>query len=198
MVLAAGGGLVQGARLGELVMIPAGYLAKRTEVPKGFDVPSVRDICSVSGCVSQNFADYIQYWKHNGYWLFDSPESIRQLAGEASISLEGTQLFYYEVYESEFDGTRWSKFESDVAVPTNVMQPADKDLYGFDVVTFYAGNAPECSPLSCNSMAKEIPTNEHCLLRTFDEAYRKLSDGVFKHAEPGPYRIFAVYSVGWS
>lgn|SRR5579872_1597165 len=179
-------------------MVPAGYLAKRIEMPKGFDVPSVRDICSVSGCVNQDFADYIQYWKHNGYWLFDSPEAIRQLASEVSVSLEGTRLFYYEVYEAEFDGNGWTKFESDDSVPANVMQPADKALYGFDVVTFYAGNVPECSPLACNGMARNIPTNEHCLFRTFDEAYHMLSDGVFKDAESGPYRIFAVYSVEWN
>lgn len=178
-------------------MIPAGYLAKQIEVQKGLDVSSVRDVCSVSGHVNKDFADYIRYWKHNGYWLFDSPEVIRRLAREKSVSLEETQLFYYEIYEAEFDGNKWTKFETDGSVPTNVMQPADKALYGFDVVTFYGGNAPECSPLSCNFMAKETPTNEHCLLRTFDEAYRMLSDGVFKDAEPGPYRIFAVYSVEW-
>jgi hypothetical protein len=67
VVSAAGGSVVQGAGLGELVMVPAGYLAKRIAVPKGFDVPSVREICSVSGCVSQDFVDYVQYWRHNGY-----------------------------------------------------------------------------------------------------------------------------------
>jgi hypothetical protein len=197
VVLAFRGCVVQGAGLGQLEMIPAGYLAKRIEVPKGFDVSSLRDICSVSGHVNKDFADYIRYWKHNRYWLFDSPEAITKLARETSASLEETQLFYYEVYEAEFDGEKWREFESAGSVSTNVVQPVDKALYGFDIVTFYGGNAPECSPLSCNSMAKEIPTNEHCLFRTFDEAYRMLSDGLFKNAEPGPYRIFAVYSVVW-
>lgn len=147
--------------------------------------------------MNQDFADYIQYGKHNVYWLFDSPEAIRQLSSEELISLEGTKLFYYEVHDEEFDGSTCTCFSGDPAVTTNVMQPKDKTLYGFDVVTFYARNSPECSPLSCNSMAKEIPTNKHCLFPTFDEAYRMLTDGVFKDAEPGPYRIFALYSVGW-
>jgi hypothetical protein len=60
------------------------------------------DIFSVSGCISRDFADYIDYWKHNGYWLFDSPEIIKSLAKENSIQLEGTSLFYYEAYEMEF------------------------------------------------------------------------------------------------
>jgi len=53
------------------------------------------------------------------------------------------------------------------------------------VVTFFAKTSPECSPLSCNGMAKEIRTNEHCLLATFEEAYDKLTNGAFKEAEPG-------------
>jgi hypothetical protein len=70
----------------------------------------VADIYSVSGYVSTDFADYIPYWKHNGFWVFDSPEIIRAAAREHSIELEGTSLFYYEVYEEEFDGTRWVPF----------------------------------------------------------------------------------------
>ena len=52
----------------------------------------------------QVFDDYVDYWKHNGFWLFDSPEIIHNLAQENSINLAGTMLFYYEVYEKEFDG----------------------------------------------------------------------------------------------
>jgi hypothetical protein len=65
------------------------------------------------------------------------------------------------------------------------------------VVTFWAGNAPEHSPLSCNSIAEDVPTNSHCLLATFEEAETALNKGVFEDGEPGPYRIFAVYSVDW-
>jgi hypothetical protein len=68
-------------------------------------------------------------------------------------------------------------------------------MEGFDVVTFFAGTSPEHSPLSCNGMAKKIPTNEHCLIDSFEEAQAALVRGDFKNAEPGPYRIFAVYSV---
>src|SRR5262249_37431297 len=86
------------------VMIPAGYTAKRASPrPEWLAAEQVVDIYSVSGCISAAFADYIPYWKHNGYWLFDAPEVIRQLARENAIDLEGTTLFYYEVYEQEFD-----------------------------------------------------------------------------------------------
>ena len=58
----------------------------------------------LSGCESQNFADYIKYRKRNAYGLFDSPEIMRTIAKEHSIQLEGTSLFYYEAHEKEFDG----------------------------------------------------------------------------------------------
>jgi hypothetical protein len=97
----------------------------------------------------------------------------------------------------EFDGKIWSQYEAEPSIPTNVIPPQGKVLEGFDVVTFYAKNAPEHSPLSCNGVAKEIRTNQHCLLESFAEAHDRLNKGAFKNADAGPYRIFAVYSVDW-
>ncbi len=189
-------------------MIPAGYMAKR--VYKKADwlklgkkaiffetVPQVVDVYSVSSCLSENFADYVPYWKHNGYWLFDFPEVITSLAKENAIQLEGTSLFYYEAHEMEFDSERWRPWSAEPSFSTGVVPPPRKQLEGFDVVTFYAKANPECSPLSCNSLAAELHTNAHCLFESFDDAEKNLNSGAFKGAEPGPYRIFSVYSVNW-
>jgi hypothetical protein len=179
-------------------MIPAGYLAKRVVPrPEFLKAPQVVDIFSLSNCFSADFADYIGYWKHNGYWLFDSPEVIRSLAKDHSISLQGNSLFYYEVFEQEYREKSWFLVNAEPSLETQVLPPGEKKLEGFDVVTFLARNAPECSPLSCNSLAEKVPTNGHCLFESFEEAERSLNEGVFKDAEPGPYRIFAVYSVDW-
>jgi hypothetical protein len=76
-------------------MIPAGYLAKRVSIkPDWLRAQHLTDIYSVSGCVSEEFADYVDFWKHNGFWLFDSPEAIQSVAQENSIDLAGTTLFY--------------------------------------------------------------------------------------------------------
>jgi len=181
-----------------MAMTPAGYMAKRVQPPVGFHVDGIRDVYSVSDCINNDFADYIQYWKHNGYWLFDSPEIIEAVAQDNQIQLKGTSLFYYEVYEQEFDGKNWLPYHPEASLPTNVLVPSQKTFEGFDVVTFFAHSSPECSPLSCNGMAGEIPTNDHCLLVSFEDAYSKISTGAFNQAEPGPYRIFAVYSVPWN
>lgn len=181
-------------------MIPVGYMAKRVSSrPAWLTAERVVDIYSVSGCVSKDFADDINYWKHNGYWFFDSPEVIRQLARASSVDLAGTTLFFYEVHGLEFDatGNRWAPFGPDASFPTHVVFPREGMLEGYDVVTFSARTSAECSPLSCNLLAAETETNEHCLLPSFERAARLLEEGRFTNAEPGPYRVFAVHSVSW-
>jgi hypothetical protein len=119
-------------------MIPVGYLAKRVVPrPDFLKAPQVVDIFSVSACVSEDFADYIDDWKHNGYWLFNSPEIIRILADKHTISLDGMSLFYYEAYDLEFDGRSWSPFTAEPSLETRVSSPPQKKLEGFDVVTFF-------------------------------------------------------------
>ena len=179
-------------------MIPAGFMAKRVcQKPDWLRASGVVDIHSVSRCISADFAEFIQYWKHNGFWLFDSPEVIRTIARENSFDLAGTSLFYYEAHEQEFDGGNWIAWGPDPSLPTHVVPPSAKNLKGFDVVTFYARTSPECSPLSCNSMAEALHANSHCLFASFEEAETHLNNGAFQNCEPGPYRIFAVYSVDW-
>ena len=166
--------------------------------PEWLRAPQVVDIRSLSCCISENFADYVSYWRHNGFWLFDSPEIIRSVAAENSISLVGAQFFYYEAYEMELDGNGWVPFSPESSLHTDVLVPRQKLLNGYDVVTFFARSSPECSPLSCNGLAEEIGTNEHCLFDSFAEAEASLNKGDFRDSEPGPYRIFAVYSVDGS
>ncbi len=126
-------------------MIPAGYMAKRVEKsPDWLGAPYVDDIYSVSSCVSRGFADYINYWELNGYWLFDSPDVISQLAEQNSIHLEGTKLFYYEVYENQFDekARSWESFGPESSFALEVKKPAAARLEGYDVVSFVAGTSP--------------------------------------------------------
>ncbi len=182
-----------------MAMISVGYMAKRmVGCPEWIKTPRVKEICSVGKCISADFADFINYWKHNGYWFFDSPQIIHELAQEHSIDLTGTRYFYYEAYEQEFDDTReqwqWTSFRPEPSFTTEIVVPVNKILLGYDVVTFSQNNAAECSPLSCNSLAEDVETNEHCLLSSLQQAQQLLESGKFKNSEPGPYRIFAVYS----
>jgi hypothetical protein len=178
-------------------MIPAGYMAKRIlKRPEGFKNTDIDDIYSVSSCMSKDFADYIQFWKHNGYYFFDSPQIIHDIASEHSIDVSETRLFYYEMYHLEFyEDNEWKVFRPDASFTTDIQKPGLKNLEGYDIVTFSCGNSAECSPLSCNGLAEIIPVNKHCLLSSLDEALQLLQNGSFQNSEPGPFRVLSVYSV---
>jgi len=163
--------------------------------PEWLKADVVWDVYSVANCMSHDFCDYIPLWKHNGYWLFDSPDVIREVAKAAAGDLSNTALFYYEVYEQQFDErtNKWLAFEPDSSFATCVVVPDGKHLMGYDVVTFLAQTNAEHSPLSCNGLAESISVNQHCLLDYFDDAKRLIEGEAFEKSEPGPYRIFAVY-----
>lgn len=179
-------------------MRPVGYMAKRVvRRPDWIKAPKVDDVYSVSGCVSEYFSDYIKYWRHNGYWFFDSPEIIKALALEHTIDLRNCKVFYYEVFEEEFNDEKhgWEPFKPDDGFKTSVAAPVRMQLEGYDVVTFSVHTSPECSPLSCNNLAEGMKTNSHCLFSSFEEAKAHIEARDFDNSEPGPFRIFAVYSV---
>ncbi len=183
-------------------MIPVGYMAKRImlwpsdwqKTPAG-----VEDIYAVSPCMSKYFADYVPLWLHNGYFFFNSLDAVKSLAEEYYVELSGCTFFYYEMYEMQFDGKRkrWEEIKADAesSMKTEVIPLVEKRLEGYDVVCYSRPGGPECSPLSCNGLAGSIAVNRHCLLDSFDEVKRLLEAGAFENSEPGPYRIFAVYTV---
>jgi hypothetical protein len=158
---------------------------------------AVTDIYAVASCISDNFANYIEHWRHNGYWLFNKPSDMDSIPAREGTDRSCLTLFYYEVHEQAFDedSHHWVPFAPEASFPTEVAKPPSARLQGFDIVSFYAGTAPECSPLSCNALGDEIQVNEHCLLATFEEAVTALETGKFANCEPGPFRIFAVYLV---
>jgi hypothetical protein len=179
-------------------MIAVGYMAKNVaKKPDWLISDSVTDIYSVQGCSSHDFADYIKFWKHNGYWFFDTPEIINQVASENAIDMTGMTFFYYEAYEKQYDEEEksWNDFEPEPSFPTNVRLPEKKQLEGYDVVPFSVQTSAECSVISCCNLAQFTPVNAHCLLETFDEAKAHLESGKFSDTEPGPFRIFAVYTL---
>ncbi len=179
-------------------VIPAGYMYKRVSLrPNRLKGPNVRDICSVSSCISEDFCDYITYWKHNGFWFFDRPDIMESIACTESISLDGLTLFFYRIYPMQWttDSRNWQAFGPDPAFETDVVVPKQSKQLGFDVVTYSERTAPECSPLSCNFLADCIAVNAHCLFDTLDAARSALESGAFDDSEPGPFRILEVHTI---
>lgn len=188
-------------------MIPAGYMFKVAGTPPcHLTATNVVNIFSVGHCGGSNspyFAEYISYWKHNGYWLFNSPQLMEEIAKEANISLSSMTLFYYEFYQYEFDkrdgkAEGWVKFGCETSFVTEVQIPSEKVFCGYDVTEFSSGSAPECSLLSCCNLAAQFATNSHCLFDTFEQAKSAVESGAFNAVEPGPYRLIAVFVVPYN
>jgi hypothetical protein len=169
---------------GELAgMIELGYMAKRIALrPDWLDAPNVQDVYAVSACI------------------FDSSAPIIEIAEENKVDLADTVLLYYQGHPLEFieESNRWANYHADPAFRTEVSPPKTAAFLGYDIVTFSVGNAPECSPLSCNGIAGEVKVNQHCLIDSLGYAISQLEGGVFKNSEPGPFRIIAVNAVAWS
>lgn len=179
-------------------MIPAGYMYKTImKKPDWLESDQVSDIYSVSSCMSEDFADWIKYWKHNGHWLFDSPAIIKAIAHEHNISLYGMKLFFYSIYEQQWetDAKKWKPYRPEDSLLTHVILPQQSKPEGYDIVSFSCQNSAECSPLSCNRMAQAIKVNPHCLLDSFEGAKLLLEGDAFKDCEPGPYRIYEVHTI---
>jgi len=49
-----------------------------------------------------------------------------------------------------------------------------------------------CSPLTCNSMAENIPVNEFCLLDVLESALATAQRFEIEKPEPGPYFVIEV------
>jgi len=126
------------------MMIPAGYMAKFVaDRPDWLGAAGVKDVYSLSACVSSCFADDCHTeWRHNGFWLFDSIDVIQEIAAKKSVDLTDASFFYCETYEWQFDdeGREGALQAPDQAFATNVANPEIKTLRGFDVVTFYSGS----------------------------------------------------------
>ena len=179
-------------------MLPLGYMAKRIAIrPEWLKATGVDEILSVSSCCSDDFTDWINYWRHNGYWFFNNPSVILAIAKDHGIDLQNCRWFYYEGHEAAYDddARSWVPYSSEDSFSTLVERPANAVLRGYDVVTYSGGNSAECSPLSCNHMAEEVSTNRYCLLDSFERAYQLTEQRRFADCEPGPYRIIAVYEI---
>ena len=178
-------------------MVPVGYIAKRIplQAPDWLAAPGVQDVFAVSSCVNDDLFD-VPHLEQNGYGVFNSAGEVRARAAAEGVDLRETLLFYYEANGFEYDGEEWSPMKPDEARETQVKTPARKSLKGFDVVTDCDGPNSH-SPLSCNSIAAHVRTNEHWLFDTEEEAIASLAGGAFREGEPGPYKIYAVYLVDW-
>ena len=173
-----------------MALIFVGYFPKRI-APRDewLKAPGVGEIWSVSECISKGPSSWIDKWRHNAFWLFDSPEIAASV-----LSPEDAKSFTvvaYRVWDRMFDHGRY------VALPGEMpVLPAPRTEFvtvGFDAVA-RSHDSFGCSPLSCNGGAATFATNDACLFRTFEEAVAGAKEFSMGNWEPGPYCVVEVLS----
>jgi hypothetical protein len=100
-------------------------------------------------------------------------------------------LSAYKLFPVLFEGGQ----QKPLALPEINVQPLSASFtrLGYDVVSRSCGTAFECSPLSCNLMAKETTVNRYCLLDDWQIAFRKATEFEESGCEPGPYVVVEVW-----
>jgi hypothetical protein len=173
-----------------MALIFAGYFPKRIALrDEWLKAPGVREIWSGSDCISKSPSDWIDKWRHNALWLFDSPEIATSV-----LSSEEAKTFTivgYRVWDRMFDDGR------DVVLPVETPVLPEPGIeyvsIGFDAVG-RSHDSFEHSPLSCNGGAETFPTNDACLFRTLEEAIAGAKEFSTGSWEPGPYWVVEVLS----
>lgn len=171
-----------------------GYFAKptikRVDWPKA---ESVEEICSVSNCMSGGDWDWINEWLHNEMWVFDSPELASKVVPDSKRPK--CDLYAYRMFPGRYVMGKQQLF----VIPALRAQPLDDSFekLGYDLVSRETEADFGHSPLSCNGLADEVPTNRHCLLCSAEEAFALAPTmeipGQPMRGEPGPYHIVEVW-----
>jgi hypothetical protein len=84
-----------------------------------------------------------------------------------------------------------------LTLPANVQPdpiPLEFVSLGFDAISRCRPEILgfDCSPLSCNSMADQMPTNEHCLFSALEAAIAGAERFAREQPEPGSYFVVEV------
>ncbi len=183
---------------------PVGYFPKRSGLPQGWGewtcwaghVPTVSEVCSVSECLNRGPENWIDRWLHNELGFFNTrADALAVVPPRArDFSLFAYRLLCTLARDGQPEG---------FPVPDLPIEPLPDSFrsLGFDVVSKHPGDGHvlfECSPLSCNGMAAEIPVNAHCLFSSFEEAVVGAERFAAEQPEPGDYYVVEVLEVpGW-
>jgi hypothetical protein len=174
----------------------AGYFAKGVDPQPEWlawvERLDIVGVCSVSDCINDTPHDWVDRWLHNSLGLFNEPEQARSVLTAADGPM---QVFAYRVSTIRFvNGSPQPWTWPDDAHPVDV--PSDYRSLGFDAVHKHMDSILgfECSPLSCNGLAKEWPVNRYCLLDDLEIALRAAVQFSIDQPEPGMYYVAEVFA----
>lgn len=154
-----------------------GYLPKKLAPrPDWLACPNVEFVASVSECISPAPPDRIDHWKHNYVGLYDTAALAQAIIPEDK-SIEYT-IFPHSALPVAFHEGHpidWNPWTNAERTPPELDREFDEQL-GFDIVGYTNGGFFECSPLSCNGVAKNIAVNRFCLLDDLQRAIEIATD----------------------
>lgn len=171
-------------------MLDGGYAVRRVAAaPADEHFRGVREICSVSDCISRSPEQWINTWLHNDFGWFNAIADALQMVPEGTVH----RLFAYRVHDEIFRKGEALPLEPGANVAPEP-RPATFTTIGFDAVSRSKTTTRgfDCSPLACNSMAAECAANAHCLFATLDAAIGTARRFSIEQPEPGDYYVVEV------
>lgn len=180
------------ANMKEMEALLIGYFPKKTALrPDYLHAPNVTEICSVSTCISKGPEQWLEYWRHNEYFLYNTPEDALSVIGDLS-NRQRYDIYAYKQYPLVIESGEVVQ-EQLLEVKVTKLSKSYEFL-GYDAVNKTFSDAFECSPLSCNGGAETIKTNKYCLFDTYGDAMvNALRFSIEEKWESGKYYIIEVY-----
>lgn len=179
----------------------------------GGDTVNVREICSVSDCMSKPPDEWEKNWDFNAAWCYNTEQ-----AAWATVPPElchEFDVFALRMFPWAFDESGKRDVEMHKLWDTrHDPLPKESGLDDYSHLGYDVAGGPcmdingersvmlgfSCSPLSCNGMAQHYPVNRYCLIPTLDEAVVAAQDFGRTEPEPGPFYLYEVLrrrSVRW-
>jgi len=173
-----------------------GYGARRTEAPSGWASFGVEEVCSAADHVATRPDGWVDRWDFNRACCYDTEAGALATAKGES----GFQVLAYALVEAKLD-----EAANEIAIAAeSILVEGLPDLptgpvpsgfvpLGYDVVCIQRSYMDfDCSPLSCNGLAREIRVNRHCLIDDLDDAMRLAQRFDLEQPEPGSYYVVQV------
>jgi hypothetical protein len=165
-----------------------GYFPRDVTLPSGWSIVShVTEICSVSCCINSAPEGWIDRWLHNDLGFYNTLKDARAILPASPGSFA---IYAYRLLPVRFSKGRTESF-TPAGYPVEPL-PSHFISLGFDVVSKSVSAFFECSPLSCNGMAAEVPVNQYCLVDALDHAIPVAVRFSQQEPEPGPYYVVEV------
>jgi hypothetical protein len=167
-----------------------GYFPKHSlQRPDWLRNRGVEEICSVSCCISEAPEGWIDFWRHNECWAFNTQElawSVVPAERRADF-----QLYAYKMFPVGFEHGR----RTDREFPKLDVEPLPPSFVriGYDAVSRDQTPMFECSPLSCNGLAEDHTVNRYCLVDTEEAALQLALECSISEPEPGAYFVIKVW-----